>query len=120
MLERTHTITNEVLEPTTFALAYPTVLPTYCDRGLGSCIVLCAVLMAGAYRVPHAPSQTLARMILIWIPDLVPLFRSARYVGFGLTAKFRETLICQLLVSSTALCRFRDLLFLFFFLVEII
>ena len=86
-----------------------------CGRGLGSCIVLFAVLMSGAYRVPHAPSQTLACVILIWISDLVPLFRSARYVGFGLTAKVRQTFICQLLVASAALCRFRDLLFLFFF-----
>jgi hypothetical protein len=74
--------------------------------------------MSGAYRVPHAPSRTHACMILIGISDLVPLFRSARCVSFGLTAKVRETFICQLLVSSTALCRFRDLLFLFF--VEII
>jgi len=57
-------------------------------------------------------------MILIWMSDLVPLFRSARCVGFGLTADVRQTFKCQLLVSTTALCRFRDLLFLFF--VEII
>jgi len=70
--------------------------------------------MSGAYRVPHAPSQTLAS-ILIWISDLVPRFRSARYAGFGLTTKVRETFLCHLLVSSTALCRFLDLFLLFFF-----
>jgi hypothetical protein len=80
---------------------------------------MCAVLlMSSAYRFPRAPSQTFACMIFIWISDLVPLFRSARCVAFGLTAKFRQTFMCQLLVSSTALFRFRDLLLLF--VVEII
>jgi hypothetical protein len=34
MLERTDAITNEVLEPTTFVLAYPTV---YQDKGSVGC-----------------------------------------------------------------------------------
>ena len=92
----------------------PVTLPHCTDRGLGSCIVLCAVPMSGAYRFPHAPSQTLASMILICISDLVLLFLSARYAGFGFTAKVRETFLCHLLVSSTALCRFLDLFLLFF------
>jgi hypothetical protein len=53
MLERTDTITNEVLEPITFVLAYPTVLPTYVTAAtvvalycvLYSCLVLIAFHM---------------------------------------------------------------------------
>jgi hypothetical protein len=52
-------------------------------------------------------------MILIWMSDLEALLRAARYVGFDLIAKVRQTCMRQLLVSSTVLCRFPNL-FLFF------